>query len=222
MARSIWSGSVSFGLVNIPVKLFSAVHRARRAVSPARARRFPRPHTSACRRKPAERSSSSTIKNGRSRPARTSSSSSNGRARQSCAPGDEDHRHRGLRRARRDRSDLLRAHVLPRARRTRPPPSVRTARGGHGGPRSASAIGKVVMREQAISRRDPSVPGRVCACRRCSSPTRSVPQSESRRFPERDRRSAPRRGSWPRRSSTPRRTWDPKRYHDDYEEQYAR
>jgi DNA end-binding protein Ku len=27
MARSIWSGSVSFGLVNIPVKLFSAVHQ---------------------------------------------------------------------------------------------------------------------------------------------------------------------------------------------------
>ena len=27
MARPIWSGSVSFGLVNIPVKLFSAVSR---------------------------------------------------------------------------------------------------------------------------------------------------------------------------------------------------
>jgi len=27
MARPIWSGSVSFGLVNIPVKLFSAVRR---------------------------------------------------------------------------------------------------------------------------------------------------------------------------------------------------
>ncbi len=25
MARAIWSGSISFGLVNIPVKLFSAV-----------------------------------------------------------------------------------------------------------------------------------------------------------------------------------------------------
>jgi DNA end-binding protein Ku len=27
MARSIWSGSISFGLVNVPVKLYSAVSR---------------------------------------------------------------------------------------------------------------------------------------------------------------------------------------------------
>src|SRR5215208_4432368 len=27
MARSIWSGAISFGLVNVPVKLFSAVSR---------------------------------------------------------------------------------------------------------------------------------------------------------------------------------------------------
>ena len=27
MARAIWSGAISFGLVNIPVKLFSAVSR---------------------------------------------------------------------------------------------------------------------------------------------------------------------------------------------------
>ena len=27
MARAIWSGAISFGLVNIPVKLYSAVQR---------------------------------------------------------------------------------------------------------------------------------------------------------------------------------------------------
>ena len=27
MARAIWSGAISFGLVNIPVKLFSAVSK---------------------------------------------------------------------------------------------------------------------------------------------------------------------------------------------------
>jgi DNA end-binding protein Ku len=27
MARSIWSGSISFGLVNVPVKLYTAVSR---------------------------------------------------------------------------------------------------------------------------------------------------------------------------------------------------
>ncbi|MDQ3644753.1 MAG: Ku protein, partial [Actinomycetota bacterium] len=27
MARAIWSGAISFGLVNIPVKLFSAVQK---------------------------------------------------------------------------------------------------------------------------------------------------------------------------------------------------
>jgi len=26
MARAIWSGTISFGLVNVPVKLYSAVH----------------------------------------------------------------------------------------------------------------------------------------------------------------------------------------------------
>lgn len=26
MPRAIWSGSISFGLVNVPVKLYSAVH----------------------------------------------------------------------------------------------------------------------------------------------------------------------------------------------------
>ena len=31
MARSIWSGSISFGLLNVPVKLYSAV--ARRGIS---------------------------------------------------------------------------------------------------------------------------------------------------------------------------------------------
>jgi DNA end-binding protein Ku len=27
MPRSIWTGSISFGLVNVPVKLYSAVHK---------------------------------------------------------------------------------------------------------------------------------------------------------------------------------------------------
>ena len=31
MARSIWSGSISFGLLNVPVKLYSAV--ARRSIA---------------------------------------------------------------------------------------------------------------------------------------------------------------------------------------------
>ena len=36
MPRAIWSGSISFGLVNIPVKLYSAVSPQDRALQPAR------------------------------------------------------------------------------------------------------------------------------------------------------------------------------------------
>ena len=36
MARSIWSGAISFGLISIPVKLFTAVRPQGRVVQPAR------------------------------------------------------------------------------------------------------------------------------------------------------------------------------------------
>ena len=38
MARAIWSGAISFGLVNIPVKLYSAVSKQDGALPPARLR----------------------------------------------------------------------------------------------------------------------------------------------------------------------------------------
>ena len=43
MPRAIWTGAISFGLVNVPVKLYSAVQRKTRALQPARLR-GQRPH----------------------------------------------------------------------------------------------------------------------------------------------------------------------------------
>ena len=36
MPRAIWSGAISFGLVNIPIKLYGAVSRMRQPSSPTK------------------------------------------------------------------------------------------------------------------------------------------------------------------------------------------
>ena len=71
MPRAIWSGSISFGLVNIPVKLYSAVTAQDRALQPAR-RPHQRPRQAEAGRRP--------------RPATRSRASRSSRAT-SCRPG---------------------------------------------------------------------------------------------------------------------------------------
>ena len=148
MARSIWTGAISFGLVTVPVKLYSAVIAQDASASTSSTRRpacaSPR---SASTPRPARRCPTSDIVKGyeiapgplRRHRARTSSRRSTRRRR--------DDRDRGLRRARRDRPDLLRPPVLPRARRRAAPSptgccSRRCAR------RGKVAIAKVVIRQK--------------------------------------------------------------------------
>ena len=61
MPRAIWSGSISFGLVNIPVKLYSAVSPQDRPLQPARPQHRRRASsTRRCRPRPATRSPTTT------------------------------------------------------------------------------------------------------------------------------------------------------------------
>ena len=61
MARSIWSGAISFGLVNVPVKLYSAVSEEDRPLPPAqRGDRATGSSRSASTRRPARRSPTRT------------------------------------------------------------------------------------------------------------------------------------------------------------------
>ena len=65
MPRSIWNGSISFGLVNVPVQLFSAVEPKDIALPRVPSRDRARgSSTSACRRRPAARSSTHDIEKG--------------------------------------------------------------------------------------------------------------------------------------------------------------
>ena len=154
MARSIWTGAISFGLVTVPVKLYSAVIRKtvrfhqlnesdrRRASS--RSASTPRP----ARRSPYE----DIVKGYEIAPDRYVVIEPE-RARGARPEEDEDHRDRGLRRPRRDRPDLLRPPVLPGARRRAAPSptgccSRRCARP------TRSAIAKVVIRSEGEPRRD--------------------------------------------------------------------
>ena len=119
MPRSIWSGAISFGLVNVPVKLYSAVSRKtvrfhqlhdkdgvriqQKRVCPADGEEVRlREHRQGLRDQPGP------LRRDRDRGARG-------------ARSEEDalDRHPGVRGPRRDRPDLLRPPLLPRARHRR-------------------------------------------------------------------------------------------------------
>ena len=116
MARSIWTGSISFGLVNIPVKLFSAVHQHDvhfHQLAPDGAHiHYKRVSEKSGREVEYENIARASRRvEGQVRHVRTATSSKScprrprrSTSRTSCP--------------RRDRPHLLRAHLLPRAQRT--------------------------------------------------------------------------------------------------------
>ena len=116
MPRPIWSGSISFGLVNVPVKLFSAVtqqdvrfHQLRKSDGS----RIRQKRVSAVDGE--EVPYEEIVKGYEVGPEQYVRHRARG-ARRPRPEGDADDRHRGVRRPRPDRPDLLRAPVLPGAR----------------------------------------------------------------------------------------------------------
>ena len=119
MARSMWSGAISFGLVNVPVKLYSAVSR--------KTVRFHQLNADTGHRIAQKRVDSVTgdevpyekiVKGFELTKDRYVVDHARG-ARLGRAREDARDRHRGLRRPRGHRPDLLRPPVLPRPRQGR-------------------------------------------------------------------------------------------------------
>ena len=119
MARAIWSGAISFGLVNIPVKLYSAVSRKtvrfHQLDGETGQRIAAAPGEPGDRRGGPLRAARQGLRD-RPRPLRDHQARG---ARLALAREDAHDRHRGLRRSRPDRPDLLRPPLLPRARHRR-------------------------------------------------------------------------------------------------------
>ena len=115
MPRSIWSGAISFGLVNVPVKLYSAVSKKTVRFHQLNGETGRASSRSASTRRRARRSPYESLVKGYEI----------GRDRyvvitpeelESLDPEEDAHdRHRGLRGPRRHRPAVLRPPVLPRA-----------------------------------------------------------------------------------------------------------
>ena len=157
MARAIWSGAISFGLVNVPVKLYSATSpktvRFHQLSSKTGARiRQKRVDPSTDEEVPYE----DIVKGYEITPDRYVRDRAR-RARRARPEGDEDDRHRGVRRPRRDRPDLLRPLLLPRADRRRrqglPAAARRDARVGQGRDRHGRAALQAAAVRAAADRR---------------------------------------------------------------------
>ena len=170
MPRAIWSGSISFGLVNIPVKLYNAVSRKsvsfnqidRRTGARIKYRKVSAADEAEVPNEDDRQGLRAAV--GRLRPDRRR------RARGARPRGGAHDRHRGVRRPRRHRPDLLRLRVLPRARQG-DGQAVRAARRGDGG------VAEGRHRPLRDARRSSTWPrcGRrtaSCCCRRWCTPTR--------------------------------------------------
>ena len=149
MARPVWTGSISFGLVNVPVKAYTAV----------------RDHTVHFHQ--LEKDTGARIRNqkvsdevgqgGRRRRHRAGLRDAQGPLRHrstatsstTCGrQSTRSDRRQRLRRPRRHRSDLLRAHLLARARRRRAPSAPTAAARRRWRTASGSASARVVMRNK--------------------------------------------------------------------------
>ena len=216
MPRSIWTGSISFGLVNIPVKAYSAI-RAHDVHFHLLAPDGSRVHNQRVSEKSGKVVEYAELKKGYE--------TSKGKYAvfeqdelKALARRDEDDRHRGLRAARGHRPDLLRADVPPRAAMTRPPRGLRAARRRDGGPTAR-------RHRQGRDARE-AVPRRGPALRQGSGAVDDALRRRGR-APVRRRRGprAPRQGQRPREALADQivdslePTWKPERYHDDYEEE---
>ena len=148
----------------------------------------------------------------------TSSSTPTSSSR-SCPAATKIDRPRGVRRPRRDRPDLLRQRLLPRARQAAQ--AVRAAGAGHGGGRQGRHR-PVRDAQQAVPRGDPGRWTAASCCRRWCTPTRSSTRAEIDELagPRRRRRQPEGGRRWPSRSSSRcPADFEPERYHDDYREQ---
>ena len=173
MPRAIWSGAISFGLVNIPVKLYSAVSK--------KTVRFHQIDGESGQRIQQQRVSPDTgeevpyeqiVKGYEISPDRyvTITPEELDVAR---AAEDAHDRHRGLRGPRADRPDLLRPPVLPRPGQGRGEGLQAAARRDGGG-----GQGRDRARGDPLEGEPRGHPPATTACsrwRRCCSPTRSSP-----------------------------------------------
>ena len=216
MARAIWSGTLTFGLVTIPVKLYPAVQR--------KAVRFNQLDGEDNSRIQQRRVNSATgeevpydrlVKGYEISPDRYVVVTQE--ELDSLDPGAHPHdRDRGLRRRGRDRPDPLRRDVLRGARRRRrqalpPARSIRCARAAaSGSPASCCA------RRSTSSRcARPTAP---CSSRPCCSPTRSSTRPASRSSRPSPRREASERelGIAEQLIGSLAAAFDPEKYTDEY------
>ena len=172
MARSIWTGAICFGLVTVPVKLYSAVNR--------KTVRFHQLNGKSGVRIAQKRVDPSTgdevayediVKGFELTPDRYVVIEP-GELETLAAQEDQDDRDRGLRRARRHRPDLLRPPVLPRAgdRRGQALPAARRGDARDRPRRPSRGWSSAPRRRSSRCARWTTTSS---ACRRCSSPTRS-------------------------------------------------
>ena len=131
MPRPIWSGAISFGLVNVPVKLVTAPQPKDVRFHQLHRRGWRRgSNRSGCARSTATRCHYDHIVKGYDLGGDRYVVIEPEELAHDRPEGHPDHRHRGVRRPRRDRPDLLRALLLPGARRAGRE-GVRLAGGGH-------------------------------------------------------------------------------------------
>ena len=171
MPRAIWSGAISFGLVNIPIKLYAAVSRKNVSFnqldSPHRGRasstrRCPPPTAKRCRPRRSSRATSCS-----SGAYVTVGDDELAVARPRGEPHD---RHRGVRRPGRHRPALLRLRLLRRARQG-DHQALRPAHPGDGGVGQGGHRPLRDALEAVPLRRSARRTARSC-CRRWSTPTR--------------------------------------------------
>src|ERR671927_130188 len=105
MPRSMWSGAISFGLVNVPIKLYSAVNRKTVRFNQLNGKTGHRIAQKRVDPQTGEEVAYEDIVKGYELT----------KDRYVLITQDEHDRHRGLRRPRRHRPGLLRPSVLPRA-----------------------------------------------------------------------------------------------------------
>ena len=154
MARSIWNGTITFGLVNVPVKLYSATESKTVHFHEVHLDDGARiEHRRFCPKEeqggPVQARSSRATRS----PTASTSCSTRTRSRPRPATRAQADRRRALRRRRRDRPGLLRQDLLPRRgrrRRGRLPAAARRA----GDDRRAPAIGRFTFhnREYLVGR----------------------------------------------------------------------
>ena len=220
MPRAIWSGSISFGLVNIPVKLYSAVSRKTVHFNQIDARTRPASSRSGCRRR----------RRGGARTTRSSRATSCRRR-----PVRDHHRRRaGRARSRRPsaRSTSRSSSTWPRSTRssTTPPTTSRPTRRPSPTrcwPQAMERAGKVgiarfVMRTKQYLA---AIAAQGRQARAVDDGLRRRDQRPATRSPSSSRASTTSRcptrsWPWPRSSSSRcRADFEPEKFHDTYREQ---